>query len=202
MDARPSVGRCGEAPGARSSAGLDGPGAQVKDGPRPRVGKWSRGTSGVGGEPDHRPPRETSAGAGTREGAMAEPKPLTAYWMHDVIRISEPMTIGKHAWRLVQYRDTTSRYVTDETTGIRRLVETPVVFVGYEWRRLDERFEDWRQARDWPRYDFNNGQTLGLPITLRKLYDACPWAHPCDAGGGGDESPSDDGTQESRGPAR
>ena len=31
---------------------------------------------------------------------MAKTKPLTAYWMHDVIRISEPLTIGKHAWRL------------------------------------------------------------------------------------------------------
>ena len=26
---------------------------------------------------------------------MAETKPLTAYWMHDVIRISEPLTIRK-----------------------------------------------------------------------------------------------------------
>ena len=109
---------------------------------------------------------------------MAEPKPLTAYWMHDVIRISEPLTIGKHAWRLVQYRDTTSRYVADETTGIRHLVEKPAIFVGYEWRRLDERFEYWRQAREWPKYDFNDGQYLGLPRSLRKLYDACPWAHP------------------------
>ena len=82
---------------------------------------------------------------------MAQPKTLTAYWMHDVIGISEPITIGKHAWRLVQYRDTTSRYVTDETTGTRRLVETPAVFVDYEWRRLDESFEHWRLARDWPR---------------------------------------------------
>ena len=42
---------------------------------------------------------------------------------------------------------------------------------------FDEPFEHWRRARDWPRYDFNNGQTRGLPVTLRKLYDACPWAH-------------------------
>ena len=133
---------------------------------------------------------------------MAEPKPLTAYWMHDVVRISEPMTIGKHVCRLVRYRDTTSHYVTDEATGIRQLVETPTIFVGCEWRRLDEPFEHWRQARDWPRYDFNNGQTLGLPITLRKLDDACPRAHPCDARSGGEESPSDDKTEESRGPAR
>ena len=109
---------------------------------------------------------------------MAEPKPLTAYWMHDVIRISKPVTIGKHAWRLVQYRDTTSRYVIDETTGLSRLAETPAVFVDYEWRRFDERWEHWRQARDWPKYDFNDGQYRGLPRSLRKLYDACPWAHP------------------------
>ena len=56
---------------------------------------------------------------------MAETKPLTAYWMHDVIRISEPLTIGKHAWRLVQYRGLENRYVIDEATGIRRHVETP-----------------------------------------------------------------------------
>ena len=87
-------------------------------------------------------------------------------------------TIGNHAWRVVQCRDTTSRYVTDETTGTRRLDQMPAVALGYEWRHLDERFEDWCQARDWPKYDFNDGQYLGLPRSLRKLHDTCPWAHP------------------------
>ena len=74
--------------------------------------------------------------------------------------------------------DASSRYVIDETTGVSRLVETPTVFVDYEWRRLDERFEYWRQARAWPKYDSNDGQYRGLPRTLRKLHAACPWAHP------------------------
>ena len=94
---------------------------------------------------------------------MAETKPLTAYWMHDVIRISEPLTIGKHARRLVQYRGLENRYVIDEATRIGRLVEMPAIFIDYEWRRLDERFEDWQQARNWPKYDFNDGQHRGLP---------------------------------------
>ena len=120
---------------------------------------------------------------------MAETKPLTtAYWMHDVIRISEPLTIGKHAWRLVQYRGLENRYVIDEATRIGQVVEMPAIFVDYEWRRLDERFEDWRQARDWPKYDFNDGQHRGLPRSLRKLYDACPWAHPPHADGTGTQA--------------
>ena len=51
----------------------------------------------------------------------------------------------------------------------------PAIFVDYEWRRLNERFEEWRQARDWPKYDLNDGQHRGLPRSLHKLYDACPW---------------------------
>ena len=123
---------------------------------------------------------------------MAETKPLTAYWMHDVIRISEPRAIGKHAWRLVQYRGVENRYVIDEATRIGGFVEMPAIFVDYEWRRLDERFEDWRQARDWPKYDFNDGQHRGLPRSLRKLYDACPWAHPPHADGTGTQAPHGD----------
>ena len=109
---------------------------------------------------------------------MPQPKQLTAYWMEEIIRISEPYTIGKHVWRLVQYRGTENRWVVDETSGVGGFTQVPTIVSDYEWRRLDERFEDWRQARQWPRYDFNNGQTRGLPISLRKLYDACPWAHP------------------------
>ena len=131
---------------------------------------------------------------------MAETKPLTAYWMHDVIRISEPKTIGKHAWRLVQYRGVENRYVIDEATRIGRLVEMPTIFVDYEWQRLGERFEDWRQARDWPKYDFNDGQHRGLPRNLRKLYDACPWAHPPHADGTGTGTQASHGDNEGEGP--
>ena len=105
---------------------------------------------------------------------MTQPSRDSAY--ENVIRTSEPRRIGKHEWRLVQFRGIELHYVGDETSGKGRYVETPTVFVDYEWRRLDEPFEYWRQARDWPSYDLNNGHTRGLPVTLQKLYDACPWA--------------------------
>ena len=83
----------------------------------------------------------------------------------EIIRSSEPMTIGKHEWRLTQYRHR----------------EYGITF-GYEWRRLDEipgfHPDFWRREAEWPRYDFNDGQFGGLPKTLRNLWEACPWAHP------------------------
>ena len=106
---------------------------------------------------------------------MTESSGSSAY--ENVIWTAEPRRIGKHEWRLVQYRGTYQRYVGDETGGKGRYVETPTAFVDYEWRRLGQPVEHWRQARSWPSYDFDNGQTRGLPVTLRKLYDACPWAH-------------------------
>ena len=129
---------------------------------------------------------------------MTEQKSDSAYWMEDIIRISDPYKIGKHEWRLVKYRGTGTRYVVDKSTGVGRLVDEPRVFVEFEWRPLNEPFHYWwRQHCEWPRYDSDNGQTLGLPLTLRKLYEACPWAHSCneDDNGGG-ESQSEDGEQE------
>lgn len=123
---------------------------------------------------------------------MPEPNDYTSYWMKAILRISEPMTIGKHEWRLVQYRDTSTDYVTDEASGVGRFVDVRTTFVGYEWRRLGERYEYWRQARDWPKYDFNDGMYLGLPRTLRKLYEACPWAHG-DPGSTAQDKPSGEG---------
>ena len=120
---------------------------------------------------------------------MTEPKPSSASAYENVIQISDPHKIGKHEWRLVQYRGTYQRYVGDGTKGKGRYVETPTVFVDYEWRRLGQPFEHWRQARDWPSYDSDNGQTRGLPVTLRKLYDACPWAH--SSGENRDEPPKE-----------
>ena len=61
--------------------------------------------------------------------------------MKDIIRISEPLTIGKHEWRLVQYRDISTDYVNDEVTGVGRSVDVRGPFVGCEWRQLDERHE-------------------------------------------------------------
>ena len=93
-----------------------------------------------------------------------------------IIRISEPMRIGKHEWRLTLYQP------RDPAYG---------VVVGYEWRRLDRRGfvrrtragsytvpgDLWMRHTDWPHYDTDNGQTGGLPKTLIKLWERCPWAH-------------------------
>ena len=82
----------------------------------------------------------------------------------EIIRSSQPMTIGKHEWRLTQYRH--------REYGITS---------GYEWRRLNEipgfPPDFWRRDTDWPRYDCYDGQDRGLPKTLRKLWEQCPWAH-------------------------
>lgn len=61
---------------------------------------------------------------------------------------SEPMTIGKHEWRL--------RFEPGGT-------------IAYEWRRLGN--ADWQGQRQWPSYDLNNGLTLGLPASLKKLWE-------------------------------
>ena len=83
---------------------------------------------------------------------------------YDILLVSKPMKIGKHEWRLVKVR---GKY------GI----HAGQIYVEYEWR--DPRCYDsrWIEANRWPRYDFNNGMTGGLPKSLRKLYDVCPWAH-------------------------
>ena len=97
---------------------------------------------------------------------MAEKIPRNAYWMHDVLRVSEPITIGRHAWRLVHYRK----------MGRGGRVE-PTLYVDYDWQDLDDGLQRWRQACSWPGYDVD-AEHRGLPQELRKLYDACPWAHP------------------------
>ena len=92
-----------------------------------------------------------------------------------IIRHSDPMRVGKHEWRLTLYR--TTRH------------DRPLI--GYEWRRTDGTpirrscpggvyFLDgstWMPDKDWPSYNHNDGQYAGLPRTLRKLWEYCPWAH-------------------------
>ena len=60
---------------------------------------------------------------------MAETKPLTAYWMHDIIRISDPRTIGKRC------STQGSRTATSLTKGrgSGRLMKMPTIYVDYEW---------------------------------------------------------------------
>ena len=92
-----------------------------------------------------------------------------------IIRQSEPKRIGKHEWRLTLYRSEHH--------------ERPLI--GYEWRRADRSpirrkcprgvyFLDgstWMRDEDWPSYNHNDGQSAGMPRTLRKLWEQCPWAH-------------------------
>ena len=80
-----------------------------------------------------------------------------------IVRRSEPMRIGKHEWRVTQYRD--------QSYGL---------LVGCEWRPLQTASNTrpcrWRHARDWPRYNPHDAQNSGLPRTLRKLWKRCAWA--------------------------
>lgn len=78
-----------------------------------------------------------------------------------IVRRSEPMRIGRHEWRLTQYRDQSYGLLT-----------------GCEWRPLqtsNTRSCHWRRARDWPRYNLHDEEHSGLPRTLRKLWKRCPW---------------------------
>lgn len=99
-------------------------------------------------------------------------KAPTSFPAMAVERLSEPMVIGKHEWRLVLYWYPCMEY--DEATG--KYVDVERQVVGYEWRPAAGAW-DWRRDVEWPRYDSDNGQTAGMPRTLRKLWDRCPWAH-------------------------
>lgn len=89
---------------------------------------------------------------------MTERVPRNAYWFHDVLRVSEPIVIDGHRWRLVQYRK----------MGSGRRAE-PRVYVDYDWQKPTDLLQRWHQACDWPG---------ALPPGLRALHDACPWARP------------------------
>ena len=52
----------------------------------------------------------------------------SAFWMEGVLRVSEPMRIGKHEWRLVLYRSASLHYVGvqgDEAPPQGRWVDLP-----------------------------------------------------------------------------
>lgn len=112
-----------------------------------------------------------------REGDAAHrpPEAPSAFAIgHRIERVSEPMRIRGYDWRLVLYWGRGCGFDEDG-----RLMETTTLLVGYEWRcagawggRMP-----WQRDVDWPRYDSHNGETAGLPRTLRKLWERCPWAH-------------------------
>lgn len=98
----------------------------------------------------------------TKEGNGKEPSPYAN--RADIMRQSDPMRIGKHEWRLTFYRGLLRQH-----------------YVGCEWRPIPRPpypASSWARAEDWPRYDHNSGFIGGLPKTLRKLFDKCPWACP------------------------
>ena len=68
---------------------------------------------------------------------------------------SEPMVIGKHEWRVVKY--------------LAWIVVQHEWCTGYEWRPVGS--VDWRSEKEWPTFDADNGQTAGLPASVRKLFD-------------------------------
>ena len=99
----------------------------------------------------------------------------------EVERVSEPMKIGKHEWRLTTYWAESLEYVGENEphrddslpAGFRRAERR---FTGFEWRSAGAG-GPWYRDTEWPRYDSNNGETAGLPRTLKKLWARCPWAH-------------------------
>ena len=108
--------------------------------------------------------------------APMAPSPELGPSAYPAEHVSPSMTIGKHEWRLVTYWGKALHY--DEASG--KWNEHEQRYVAYEWRPKEDGAlgpDDWQRDVDWPRYDSDNGQTAGLPATLRKLWDQCPWAH-------------------------
>lgn len=68
---------------------------------------------------------------------------------------SPPRQIGRHEWRAI---------VVDSRFSFGGRV------VDYEFRRLGD-LPIWRNCREWPGYDADNGQTAGLPVAIARLYD-------------------------------
>lgn len=62
---------------------------------------------------------------------------------------SDPFTVGKHQWRAL--------YNAERNTWEAEFMDRCGIWCGF---------------RHWPKYDFNNGQTLGLPKTVcRKAHE-------------------------------
>ena len=104
--ARPSIGRHG---GSYERSKLVGPGTvpgrTTRMPPAKGYRESKRDTCGVGAEPEARPEGARTAGRKEQEG-QRWPRRSSSQRTGCTTssRISEPLTIGKHAWRLVQYR--------------------------------------------------------------------------------------------------
>lgn len=67
--------------------------------------------------------------------------------------ISNPLTIGKHEWRIVVFNHSTYGHCTK-----------------YQWRRHGGTW-GWKDDIDWPTYNHNDGGFAGMPKSLCKLYE-------------------------------
>lgn len=76
----------------------------------------------------------------------------------DALHTFPAVTIGKHEWCL-----TVKPYISplNGDQG-ERCTE-------YFWRRSPG--DRWQRGRFWPRYDINNGMTLGMPASLRGYFE-------------------------------
>jgi hypothetical protein len=78
--------------------------------------------------------------------------------MSETIWTSPPRQIGKHEWRIRQYRH--------ERYG---------VLISYEWRGPNAPAyypaDYWHDMEQWPTYDHNDGPYSGCPRSLRALWE-------------------------------
>ena len=101
---------------------------------------------------------------------MTDDKSAFGFASNRIVRHSDPVTIGRHEWRLTLYESAHYGLLT-----------------GYEWRRADGagfhrkgrtyRGDTWYRDEDWPSYNHNDGQTGGMPKRLYDLWMANRWAH-------------------------
>lgn len=70
--------------------------------------------------------------------------------------VSPPMKIGKHEWRIVQ-----GEYL--DFNGVKHPT------MEYEWRVFPSNW--WHRSTEWPSYDHNDGEFMGMPRSLVKLWN-------------------------------
>lgn len=93
---------------------------------------------------------------------------MTCRQPHTVLWTSEPLSIGKHQWRIVAahfpHLEAVERATCEHGSAGRATF--------YEWRPLAYRGSprDWRDEREWPSYDSDRSD-CGTPRTLRKLWE-------------------------------
>jgi hypothetical protein len=78
---------------------------------------------------------------------------------------SAPMKIGKHFWRIVvrDYEMPNGKVTRCTAYEFKR---PPIKAGGFMVTD-----DTWRNYREWPGYDFDDGTYGGLPKTLRKLWE-------------------------------